>query len=83
VTKKFRRQETGKSKKIGLEQDNTLLNVNSSQKDIERQVVGSERIPMVEAVGRQQVHEYRETYAHGIGIQAYGNDRSYPGEDKP
>lgn len=71
MAKKFRRNETGKSKKIGLEQDNTLLNVNSSQKDIERQLVGSERIPTVEAYLTKQMDAFTAAEALGITLSGF------------
>ena len=70
MAKKFRRSETDKSQKIGLEQDNTLLNVNSSQKDIERQLLGSDRIPIVEAYLTKKMDA--STAAETLGIKLSG-----------
>ena len=70
MVKKLRRSETDKSQKIGLEQDNTLLNVNSSQKDIERQLLGSDRIPIVEAYLTKKMDA--STAAETLGIKLSG-----------
>lgn len=71
MAKKFRMSETAKSKKIGLEYDNTLLNVNSSQKDIERLLIGNERIPTVEAYLTKEMNALTAAEALGVTLSGF------------
>ncbi|BCS44491.1 MULTISPECIES: hypothetical protein [Pseudomonas syringae group] len=71
MAKKFRKSETAKSKKIELEHDNMLLNVNSSQKDIERLLIGNERIPTVEAYLTKEMNALTAAEALGITLSGF------------